>query len=142
MARRSYEEIMKDVQREFINSDVFKDAVRGIVREELSKVTVPTETKKPTTSKKGKSTATVEPKVIEYKAIDIRTDKMRVYTVTGNSGKEHSSIRIWFAEKPSTEILNKLRASAFRYFKPSKEWYAHNVESAIEVAREVYKLHK
>lgn len=101
------------------------------------------ETQKPTKPQvQKKSKPTPPKKELEYKAINYATDKIKVYTTAGSSGKENSSIRIWFAEKPSASVLNKLKASTFRYYNPSKEWYAHNIESAVALAREIAKSYK
>ena len=74
---------------------------------------------------------------VVYEAVNHQTKNIKVYTVAGKSGKDNSSIRVWFASKPSATVLASLKAVGYKYYNPTKEWYAHNTEKARETAREI-----
>ena len=124
---------MSETLNNFVNSDSFKNSVRTIIREEIGSMKAPT-------TKPRKSSKPSEKKEISYKAVNCAIKGIKVYSANGKN--PNSSLRIWFEEKPKSNVLNKLKASGFRYFEPTKEWYAHNIERNLETAREIYKLYK
>lgn len=65
--RRSYEEIMADTMNAFVQSDAFKDTVRGIVKEEIANLNLDSK-KKPSTPK-GKPASDPKPQMTKKEAI-------------------------------------------------------------------------